>query len=229
VLISSPVAWARMVKCASALGPHCSAGRSRSPVIIRTIIERCCGYPGTRSTTCVAHTYRAFGAVPPQGGDISADRLVGMMNGMTRRRAAIFSAGSHLVFAVVSFTFAAWLAVDSSGGRCDDTASCLEVNSKLFVFGAMAYVCAFGLWTCVQSRLLRSLFGRKSPRQTSAAVLNVVAGITALIIGLALGGGWFVVGFCLASAAIPGLVTSWAAQPLDPSHPYVPVGRRPGW
>ena len=142
---------------------------------------------------------------------------------MTRRRAAICSGGSHLVLAVASFAFAGWLAVDSSGGRCDDTGTCLEVNFKLLAFGAMAYVGAFGLWTCVQSWLLRSLFGRKSPRQTSAAVLNVVAGITALFIGVALGGWWFVAEFCLASAVIPGLVTSWAAQPLDPSHPYVPV------
>ena len=151
-----------------------------------------------------------------------------MMNGMTRRRRpAIYSAGSHLILAVASFALATWLAVDSSGGRCDDTASCLEVNFKLLAFVPMAYVCAFGLWTYVQSRLLRSLFGRKSPRQTSAAALNVAAGITALCIGLALGGWWFWAGFCLASAAIPGLVTSWAAQPLDPSHPYVPVWRRP--
>jgi hypothetical protein len=43
----------------------------------------------------------------------------------------------HLVLSVTAISFAIWLAVSSSGGRCDDTASRLEVNAKMVVFGAM--------------------------------------------------------------------------------------------
>ncbi len=44
------------------LGPQSVASRARSPVIIRTIIEQSCEYPGTRSTTCVGRTCRAIWA-----------------------------------------------------------------------------------------------------------------------------------------------------------------------
>lgn len=148
---------------------------------------------------------------------------------MTRRRAALCSGGIHLVLAVASLWFAARLAVGSRDARCDGGGSCAALGMIFLLLGPITYVGALGLWLCVQSRLLRSLLGRKSPRQTSAVVLHVAAGLTALIGGIALGGWWWWAGFCAATTVVPGLVTAWAAQPLDPAHPYVPIWRRPGW
>ena len=148
---------------------------------------------------------------------------------MTRWLAGMLSAWTQLLLAVLAFFLAVWLAVDTSGGRCDDTSSCIEVNGKLLVFGTLAGVVAFVLWAFVQSRLLRSVLSQRSPRQTTAAAGNVVGGFTSVLVGTALGGWWMWAGLCLAFFIVPGLVTMWAAQPLDETHPYVPAWRRPGW
>jgi len=135
----------------------------------------------------------------------------------------------HAVLAGCCFAAATWLAVASSGGRCSDTNSCLEVSIKFVGFNLVGYALAFTLWGVALHRMLRVVSADSARRASSAAALQLFVGATVLIGGIAANEPWTAVGVVVALVLLPGTVAWWAAPRPETDQGYVPWWRRPGW
>ena len=136
---------------------------------------------------------------------------------------AVASGLIHLVLAGSSFASAAWLAVTSSGGRCSDTPSCLEVTMKLLAFNLVGYALAFAIWSIGLHRLLGSVSTNAARRTSSAAALQAGLGASSLLVGIAARNPWTSV--AVAVLPLPEIL-SLSRSPLDQliwSEQMVPV------
>lgn len=143
---------------------------------------------------------------------------------------AIVAAGTaHLLFAGSAFAVGTWLAVRTSGGACNDSSSCLEVNLKLVGLTLIGYAIAFAAWAAVLHRLLGSTSANAARRASTAALAQLIGGAVVLMAGIAAGSPWSYVGAVLAIAITPTLVTWWATASGRLAEQFLPWWRRPGW
>lgn len=132
----------------------------------------------------------------------------------------------HGALALAAVGSTVWGAVSVAGGRCTDTASCLEANAYVALFLMVASAAGLSIWAVVLSWLLRRVSGAGASRWSSAVVANFSAGVALVVVSLPLDGWRETTAVLLAMVVLPAAVTWWAAAPDDG---YVPLWRRTGW
>lgn len=141
----------------------------------------------------------------------------------TRRAAFGLCLGAtHFAMVLVVLVVAAVATRQSTGGPCSDSYTCFAAGTSFLVWIVSGYAVVFALWLLGMRAALRRT-GSERGRLSSAAVLHLVLGGTAIARGVALGASDSAL--LVAAFIVPAAASGWAWT----RSPYTAWWSHPGW